>query len=418
MMKYKTYVAPTLQRAILQMALDMGKDALLVSHRNVRKGGFFGLFGKKMIEVTAALPFTPKPKEQKPPAVQPQTLQPQPINYQQPSIIIPETLPITPPSTPTPKTIAPDISTPISPPLTPTIQPQTQIFPDIINIIQKELSDIKQKMTTVMEERSIIRFPGKSQEAYQRLINNDVTREIAEKIIKQIVVEAPPNILEDEAFVESRVIKHITSMIKTEALSLDDNKPKIVLLIGPTGVGKTTTLAKIAADFAFEKHKNVSVITVDTYRIAAAEQLKTYTDILGIPLEVVYFPSEFKRAIDTHSSSDLILIDTAGRSQRNSIQMAELKTFISQAGYRIENHLLLSSTTKFKELVDIVENFQRITFHKVIFTKIDEAVSFGPILSLACKIEQPIAYITTGQNVPEDIEQADAGKIAKMVFGA
>lgn len=407
MMKYKTYVAPTLQRAILQMALDMGKDALLVSHRNVRKGGFFGLFGKKMIEVTAALPFTPKSKEQKPSAVSSQTLQPQPTSYQAPLS--------TSSITTTPQTITPNIPTDAQ--VAPNKEPQTQIFPDIINIIQKELSDIKQKVSTVMEERNIVRFPGKSQNAYQRLINNDVTKEVSEKIIKQIVAESPPNILEDEAFIESKVIKHIASMIKIESLSLADNKPKIIVLIGPTGVGKTTTLAKIAADFAFEKHKKVSVITVDTYRIAAAEQLKTYTDILGIPLEVVYFPSEFNKAIETHSSSDLILIDTAGRSQRNSIQMAELKAFISQAGYAIENYLLLSSTTKFKEIVDIVENFQRITFHKVIFTKIDEAVSFGPILSLACKIEQPIAYITTGQNVPEDIEQADKEKLAKMIFG-
>ncbi|MEW6007076.1 MAG: hypothetical protein AB1595_02830, partial [bacterium] len=170
MMKYKTYVAPTLQRALLQMALDLGKDALLVSHRNVRKGGIFGIFGKKMIEVTAALPFTSKPKPEK---LQVQTLQPQTPTYQpevesyQPQIPIPERR-------------------------NPNIQPQPQIQPDvsIIGIIQKELSEIKQKMTTIMEERSIIKFPGKSQEAYMRLINNDVEKEVAEKIIKQIVAEA------------------------------------------------------------------------------------------------------------------------------------------------------------------------------------------------------------------------------------
>ncbi|MEW6481510.1 MAG: flagellar biosynthesis protein FlhF [bacterium] len=395
MMKYKTYVAPTLQRALLQMALDLGKDALLVSHRNVRKGGIFGIFGKKMIEVTAALPFTSKPKPEKP---QVQPLQPQ-----------------TPPYQPQVESDQPQI--PIPEPRNPNIQPQPQIQPDIIGMIQKELSEIKQKMTTIMEERSIIKFPGKSQEAYMRLINNDVEKEVAEKIIKQIVAEAPPNILEDEAFVESRVLKYIAGIIKTEELSLDNGNPKIITLIGPTGVGKTTTLAKIAADFAFEKHKKVSVITVDTYRIAAAEQLKTYTDILGIPLEVVYFPSEFKKAIETHSSSDLILIDTAGRSQRNSIQMAELKAFISQAGYNLENCLILSSTTKYKELLDIADNFKRVSFHKVIFTKTDEAVCFGGILSLSSKIEQPIIYITTGQNVPEDIEQANPTKLAKMVFG-
>jgi len=404
-MKYKTYVAPTLQRAILQMALDLGKDALLVSHRDVRKGGIFGLFGKKMIEVTAALPFTTKK-----PGVE---VKPQEVQIQKPQVTL-ETYHYHKPQV---EEISPQPQPQFQqqPPIQQ--QPQFQAQPDIINIICRELSEIKQKMATIMEEKSIIKFPGKSQSAYLRLINNDVERPLAEKIIKQIVAEAPPNILEDEAFVEGRVIKHIASMIKVERLSIDDSRPKIIVLIGPTGVGKTTTLAKIAADFTFEKRKKVAVITVDTYRIAAAEQLKTYTDILGIPLEVVYFPSEFKRAIDLHSSSDLILIDTAGRSQRNAIQMAELKSFISQVGYKIENCLLLSSVTKYKELVDIAENFQKITFHKIIFTKTDEAVSFGNIFSLSYKLEQPIVYITTGQNVPEDIEQADATKLAKMVFG-
>lgn len=406
-MKYKTYVAPTLQRALLQMALDLGKDALLVSHRNVRKGGIFGIFGKKMIEVTAALPFTQKPK----PVESGVRGQGSGVNIQPQVQVQSQQVPQREPQ----YEQQPQIQQ-----FQPQFQPQPQIQPDIsiIGIIQKELFEIKQKMTTIMEERSIIKFPGKSHSAYMRLINNDVEKEVAEKIIKQIVAEAPPNILEDEAFVESRVIKHISSIIKTGELNIDNGTPKIITLIGPTGVGKTTTLAKIAADFAFEKHKRVSVITVDTYRIAAAEQLKTYTDILGIPLEVVYFPSEFKKAIETHSSSDLILIDTAGRSQRNSIQMAELKAFISQAGYSLENCLILSSTTKYKELMDIADNFKRVSFHKVIFTKTDEAVCFGQILSLSSKIEQPIIYITIGQNVPEDIEQANPTKLAKMVFGA
>ncbi|MEW6680932.1 MAG: hypothetical protein AB1297_07970, partial [bacterium] len=248
MMKYKTYVAPTLQRAILQMALDLGKDALLVSHRNVRKGGFFGLFGKKMIEVTAALPFTSKKPIESGVRSQESEVRSQRLPSIQHEVQVqPQALQVQP---------QPQFQT------QPQITTQTQAIPEIINIVQRELSEIKQKMTTIMEEKSIVQFPGKSHEAYLRLVNNDVLKEIAEKIIKQIVVEAPPNILEDEAFVESRVIKYIGSMIKTSPLTIEGGNPKIIALIGPTGVGKTTTLAKIAADFAFEKHKKVSVITV------------------------------------------------------------------------------------------------------------------------------------------------------------
>ncbi|HAW50433.1 TPA: flagellar biosynthesis protein FlhF [bacterium] len=417
MMKYKTYVAESLEKAMFKIAVDLGKDALLVSHRDIRKGGVFGLFGKKMVEVTAALPVTskPKPKPQKEelvqeiskevvqPQIQPQLqlqAQPQPQiqqSYSQPQVQ-------------QAFEYAPQYQQYI---------PQPTVDSQIITMIQKELAEIKGKMTSLaMAGNNIKMFPGKSQEAYQRLINNDVDKELAEEIIKRVVLEAPPNILEDGVFIEGMVTKHIASLLKVDGpVELDDKGPKIIALIGPTGVGKTTTLAKIAADFAFEKRKDVSVVTVDTYRIAAAEQLKTYTDIIGVPLEVAYFPGEFKKAIEMHFNADIILIDTAGRSQRNSIQMAELKAFIDQTGLRIENYLLLSATTKYKELLDIVENFQRVSFHKIIFTKIDEAVCFGPILSLNCRIEQPITYITTGQNVPEDIEIAEPTKLARMIFG-
>lgn len=413
MLKYKTYIAPTLQRAILQMTIDLGREALLVSHRNVSKGGIFGVFGKRMVEVTAALPIETKAKQEKkliPPVAQ-QILQPTP---QYPVQERGESPPVTSyhPVTELRESV---------PILTKEAQPAFSEGVGMMTMIQRELAEIKEKMQAISEEKGSVyrRFPGKCSQLYLRLIENEVEKELAESIIKRIVVETPPNLLEDEPFVESRVIKYIATMIKTNGLmQAGKDGPNIISLIGPTGVGKTTTLAKIATEYAFEKHKKVAVITVDTYRIAAAEQLKTYTEILGIPLCVVYFPSEFKKAIDQYASSDIILIDTAGRSQRNSMQMAELKAFLDCAGYSMENLLLLSATTKYRELLDIVESFSRLNFQRIVFTKIDEAVTFGPILSLSHKIPHPILYLTTGQNVPEDIELADKDKIARMVIGA
>jgi len=408
-MKYKTYEAVTLQQAILKMTIDLGKDALLVSHRNIRKGGIFGLFGKKMVEITAAVPMKYPPT----PPTLPKTSQVRtglstPPSSQQ---AIHSTSTLTP-SQPSVYYSSPKLVPPL----------HIAKEPDLATSVHKELQEIKTKVESILNEgkgkKPASKYPGKSGELYIRLLQNEVDEELSEKLIKRVIAESPGGLLEDEEFMEGRLRTHITSMIKISGpVQLVDGVPKIICLVGPTGIGKTTTLAKLAADFAFEKRKKVAIITVDTYRIAAVEQLKAYADILNLPLEVVFSPSEFKGAIDKYSNYNLILIDTAGRSQRNSIQLLELKSFIDSAGYPLEIYLLLSATTKDKELIDIVENFRKVSFHKVIFTKLDETVTFGSILNISAQIPQGISYVTTGQNVPEDIEEANANKLAKLVIG-
>lgn len=429
MIKYKTYEAITLQQAILKMTLDLGKDALLVSHRNIKKGGIFGLFGKKMVELTAALPIKPsspttsqtsfpasillKPSGQPPviPSVHPDTHHPSSVHSlpQRTTSVIPST-----------KDTEPSMVYQ-HPKLTPFNKEQRKDT-DIAGMIQKELHEIKLKMENIIGDSSkhspASKYPGKSGELYIRLLHNEVEDELAEQLIKRVIGESPGGLLEDESFMEKRLEIHIANMVKISGhIQLTDGIPKIILLIGPTGIGKTTTLAKLAAEFAFNKKKRVAILTVDTYRIAAVDQLKAYCDILGLSLDIVFSPKEFKESIEKHRDADLILIDTAGRSQRNSIQMAELKSFIDMAGYQMEIFLLLSTTTKDKELVDIVNNFKRVSFHKFIFTKIDETVSFGHILNLLTKTPQGVAYVTTGQNVPEDIEEANSNKLAKLILG-
>jgi flagellar biosynthesis protein FlhF len=253
---------------------------------------------------------------------------------------------------------------------------------------------------------------------YVRLIQNDVEEDLAKTLISKVISECPSNILNDKNFLERRLEAHIMDMIRVEDGFQDDGySPKAIILVGPTGVGKTTTLAKLAAEFAFGKRKKVAIITVDTYRIAAVEQLKTYAEILDIPMEVAFEYSEFRQAIENFSNADIILIDTAGRSQKNNIQMQELKNFIDAAGCKMEVVLLLSAITKNKELKDVVNNFKKVQFNKIIFTKLDEAVTFGSIFNIMSRIPQPLTYVTTGQSVPEDIEEADASKLAKLVLG-
>lgn len=401
MMKYKTYEALTLQQAILKMTIDLGKDALLVSHKNIRKGGILGLFGQKMVEVTAAVPmkYTPTPTTL-PKTSQILTTPPQRVIH----------------STPTQPQPSIYYSSPKSVPPLPKAKE-----PDLTVSVHKELQEIKTKMESLMSEgrgkAPIYKYPGKSGELYIRLLQNEVDEKLSENLIRRVIAESPGGLLDDEDFMETRLKNHITSMIKISgSIQLVEGTPKIICFVGPTGIGKTTTLAKLAADFAFEKRKKVAIITVDTYRIAAVEQLKAYADILNLPLEVVFSPSEFKGAIDKYTDYNLILIDTAGRSQRNSMQLVELKSFIDAAGYRLETYLLLSATTKDKELIDIVDNFKKVSFHKLIFTKLDETVTFGPILNLSTQIPQGISYVTTGQNVPEDIEEANAHKLAKLII--
>jgi len=260
-------------------------------------------------------------------------------------------------------------------------------------------------------------YPGKSGNLYMKLLQGELSEELAERVIKRIITESPGGLIDDEEFIEMRARTHLAGLIRTAGpIQLVQGVPKVVILIGTTGVGKTTTIAKLAADFAFDKNKKVVLITVDTYRIAAVEQLRAYADILSIPLEVAFSHGEFREAMTAYANYDLILVDTAGRSQKNSLQMAELKSFIDAAGYKMDVNLLLSATTKYREMMDIIENFKKINFHKIIFTKLDETVGAGTIVNVLSQIPQGVSYITAGQNVPEDIEVADAAKLARMIL--
>ena len=195
----------------------------------------------------------------------------------------------------------------------------------------------------------------------------------------------------------------------------DNRQPEIVALIGATGVGKTTTLAKIAARFVLEQGIDAALVTADTYRISAVEQLKTYSDIIGLPLEIVYSPQELKTAIHKFRKKDLILIDTAGRSQHNEFQMKELCDFLA-VHPRIQRYLVMSATTKNRDASDILEKFAVCEPDHVIFTKTDETASVGLILNLLYEKELSLAFFTNGQSVPDDIVPATPDALADLLL--
>jgi len=243
--------------------------------------------------------------------------------------------------------------------------------------------------------------------------------DIEEKIIQDIVRRlSGTEIMEPKN--SSKALRSLERVLKktvrvASGITLYSNKPKIVALVGPTGVGKTTTLAKIAAKFVLEKGINTALITADTYRISAVEQLKTYSDILGLPLEIVYSPDALKQAIEKHADKQLILIDTAGRSQYNDFQMKELIGLLKD-NKDIEKHLVLSSTTKNKDAEEILSRFMSCQPDRVIFTKTDETSSLGIIMNLLYKKNIALSYLTNGQSVPDDITPASYTKLAEMLL--
>ena len=215
---------------------------------------------------------------------------------------------------------------------------------------------------------------------------------------------------------KATLINYLTEHIKfSDGVKLNRHGVRIAALLGTTGVGKTTTLAKIAAKFVLEQKTNVALITADTYRISAVEQLKTYSDILELPLEIVYSPAELASAIERHREKDLILIDTAGRSQHNEYQMRELEEFL-RVNPRIEKHLVISATTKYTDARQIMNKFSQVEPDRIIFTKIDETGSLGMIVNLLRDSKYSLSYITTGQSVPDDIERAGAEILATLLL--
>ena len=202
-----------------------------------------------------------------------------------------------------------------------------------------------------------------------------------------------------------------------------EKKPKVVFFIGPTGVGKTTTIAKIASKFKVEEGKKVGLITADTYRMAAANQLQTYANILGVPLNVIYSADELldtvKKQSREFSDLDVILVDTIGFSHKNDEQRSDTKKLVNALGgvYDSEVYLVLSATTKYKDLIEIADSYMEFAKFNLIFTKLDETKCLGNIYNLKCYTGAPLSYITVGQNVPDDIEILNAQKLVKQLLG-
>ena len=280
----------------------------------------------------------------------------------------------------------------------------------------RDLQNQLEEMKAMLMEMSRNKGAGDAVPTLQSAMQS---QEVTEKIIQDMIAKLNgTEILAPSSSVKAAnaMEKYIRKAIRVaNGITLYSNKPKVVALIGPTGVGKTTTLAKIAAKFVLEQGARVALITADTYRISAVEQLKTYSDILGLPLEIVYNPEALRKAIEKHKDKQLILIDTAGRSQYNEYQMKELSGLLS-IDADIEKHLVMSATTKTSDGVELLENFSICQPDRVIFTKVDETGTHGIILNILHRRKVALSYITNGQSVPDDIEPASVERLAELLL--
>ncbi|MTI69468.1 MAG: flagellar biosynthesis protein FlhF [Firmicutes bacterium] len=379
-MKIRKYLVNDMNEAMVRIRYELGNDAIIVSKRFVRQKGIFKYFKKKMIEVTAAVDEGEeniKPEDVK--KVNDIDVKKDIINNQMNNAN------------------------------------KEKTNTDDKNLI-KEMKELKKIVSELKggekETEEITKVEYKRYPIEDILDDYDLDRNVREKFFNYLTES---NIDFNDAN-KLNLYKFLKDNL-TEFLNTDiENEERIQIFIGPTGVGKTTTIAKLAANETLTKKKNVALITIDTYRIGAVEQLKTYANILDTPLEVVVTKDELINAIDKFKDYDKILIDSTGRSHRDKDKLNEVNDYFTSIDEK-NTYLVLSITTNKKDLSSIIENYKKIGYNNIILTKLDESENHGNILNISSYTDKPISYICTGQNVPDDIEIANKQNLFKYIWG-
>lgn len=458
-MRVKRYVVDSMPDALAQIRTDLGKDAVILNTKEIRSGGFLGLFSKKKIEVIAATDALGK-TDSKPktgPVQRNGTAQPaapvavleQPKTFKEDRtaellesierLAGKQLAPVEPEQAPRPvvpmslgaaayggKTSA--ASAPANPTPAVAVEPSSAFKAEeprkkteetvSEDPVLSELRAMKLMMKNLSRAGSVLPEPHPLLAALEtRLLEQEVLPDLAKEVVRIIEEEVAE---EGEELTQVRVNELAAEKLK-QILGDHPRKPlqpetRIAHFVGPTGVGKTTTIAKLAAEQVLRHRRKVGFITSDTYRIAAVEQLKTYATILGIPLEVVFSPHDLKKAFDNLKDCDIVFMDTAGRNFRNEMYVSELNALL-QGDPRNETFLVLSLTMKYKDMKAVAENFSRFRLDKVLLTKKDETETFGPILNLLHEYPLALSYITTGQNVPDDFNVVSEDELIALILG-
>lgn len=267
-----------------------------------------------------------------------------------------------------------------------------------------------------IQDDSLPPLPEALERVYQRLVERAVEPVFARRVVEGVLPLLPPGVpvSVERATVLTR--DHLASLIPVSpSLRLGAGPRRVVVLVGPTGVGKTTSLAKLAAHHGLMAGHPVGLLTFDTYRVGAAEQLRTYAEIIGLPMEVVYHPGELPACLERMADRHLILVDTAGRSPHDLMRLQELRSYLRLLP-EPEVYLVLSATVRFADLVRAAERFEPLGYRHLILTKVDETTAPGMVLNAVFHTGRPLAYLSTGQDVPDDFEAADPDRIAAQLL--
>ena len=253
-------------------------------------------------------------------------------------------------------------------------------------------------------------------EAYMTLVRHGVTEQLASEVVESVSRRLAPGELPEAASLRQRITESLAEHVKTSGpVDLPAGTRRVVAMVGPTGVGKTTTIAKLAANFKVRAKRDVALVTIDTYRIAAVQQLQTIADIIKVPLCTVLTVADLKQAMENLRNYELVLIDTAGRSQRDELKMNDLEAFLRTAAPD-EVHLVVSATGSLGNMLEVVERFKAAGPSRLLMTKVDEAEALGRLVSLSSRTNIPVSYFTTGQDIPEDIEVASGSRLAALAW--
>ncbi len=396
----KKFVGKTESDAVEAAKKDLGNGVVVMNVRDVKKKGIAALFSPKQVEVTVAL------EEER------------------------------------------DVQWPTARKDTSKLETEVRATQNAVNFVSESSQNIEKKLDslqTLLEARfqqseaekgesegegepaAEREDPAESREdteqdrfirlLYNTMLEGEVDEKYANQIVDDIHKTRKPNLPFD--YILANVYQKMILMFgKAEGITPAEKGPKIVLFMGPTGVGKTTTIAKIASGYVMDLKKKVVLLTADTYRIAAAEQLRTYANILEIPFRVIYSEEDARTAVRDFRESDYIFVDTMGHSHQNAEQLGNVKNLLKEmrAAGECQTFLVLSATTKYRDLLKIAASYKEVTDYQLIFTKLDETASLGNLMNLKLFTETPIAYVTYGQNVPSDIEVFNPQKTVKQLL--
>jgi flagellar biosynthesis protein FlhF len=401
-LKIKKYIGNNETEAMIKVKEELGREALIVSVKRIKPRGFYKLFKKPFVEVTAALDDR---------SVSDSESSNGPLSNSNQSTQMKRTLGNTD-----------------------GIQVKEGVNEESFIELLRELSrrdlnkdlDVNKPIVAAIKnnqvnEPTVLKDNDINSDSYLGVIYEQLLdNEVDEKVINQLMVGFESLNHDDQEAIDTvirtlynRIVKKISDV---EPIQLIDNEKNVAVFVGPTGVGKTTTIAKIASYYTLNLGKKVGLITADTYRIAAVEQLRTYSNILNIPIKVVYNTSEMSQAIEQYKDVDLILVDTAGRSHRNKENQKELMVLLDSISKK-EVFLVISLATKYNDLKKICDAYQSVDDYKLIFTKLDETSSYGNIINIKERTNAKLSYVTFGQNVPDDFSEFDVHEIAKKTLG-